>query len=1672
MSLSLRSALAIGILFISAGLSFQLANPRAGMDVRAERQSCETAPNSGSSVPRRLSSVALDDEHGNGVRRSDWQTTEARPIVEQTSFSAALIANVAVAQSTAPAIESAQLAGKTVAFDNEPIFVNSTSLALAITWTQPILNARRAVVYRTGDVVLGSVPGSANTSTSVPISNLREGPQEIFFQLEENGSMVPNSQSSRIRVVVRTRGPRVIAVEPANFGTAPGVTNLTIRFNSENPVAEEFVKNWSNYQLLPSDGTGRFNRGTEKPLAPSGATKVQGVYDPVRNSVRFSFPDIKPDVYQLTVGGTNITDLAGNKLEGAEKRPGTDYVVQLGRLPLDTELADTPSVRPGITGSTGAYVPYTEFTKPRTVPEGFNPHDKVETRVSRLYFYRDAHRVAQIINRKVKSHNRQGVDMARQLADKTRHEADQTTESRKEAERSAIAKAQRTRRLENQQQAAQNSLNRSIQELTNARRQGAPADDPVVQQLAATAEAFDTQVRSLQGQIEEMRDEDVAANDLVRQLEGQERLARQEQFRREVAAAHADPDTYAPGVPSSQDPVEQVSVSVIGEGLIQLRGPLKGINTIRTMIDQIDSPVGQVRVAVHSVQINGERAERMEVVADEIQKYIDHSRFLTMQSAEMLRKAVVQVAARRAQEAGAMYPGHNQKARDQRYLYAFFGKDFTDELAAMDSEFLHTGNKLLSLHSMDVTSLSSALNLLALANNDTRREILAEFDGMTGMQLPMAEERYLEAGYSCTKQQHSRCGHPTFCLLGQNAKFESLRGFFNSEITDSHTMTPLQREFLRLAQIFKSRLITEMEYKQRVTERAVIEERRPTELEQLNLRVLEKERTARETLERAHIARRNAVKTLLKATMRMQGRADEVSERVDAARQKAQQLAANYGGNLERYQVELDTKFKSTLETLNLSDLASERVRHRVATELKSNPQPSVVESTDGRESHFEQRVFEFLDPEVDASPSATEPNGASPETAPAASRAAEIINQALRWVAPDRDEPAVKAIEGAFRDGAEFPFEYGGTTCNATAWLDEGGGLKFAFVNEQDKTIFEASLSRDIDDARQLEALLRQFNYSPRFEEHLTQGTLALQAVETLDAGMDSISELTTCLKEYHEVAKHVSQVATKAAAGFASVSAEMAKDDADYSDGSTKWRTLAEEIQPFLKDPLLKEFTELSGEAIAAFDALIEAQVDLRFAVSDEQAARRPLDHKKLLDMLIDDLEEKYIELLEGTRAHTANVDNYLKRLTTALDDDFNTQFYYPAFRHVREASQYYDVQFGQTETTSILANNRAFAKVSPAASMEFDLPKRDILISEAMNGAKATIDDIGALANDPTFLAMANLKSGGSTASPPPGSTGGYGVVRDVLPGLNSSTSEQIMSQNANGGNQFGSNLENLIPDPAIYKFETGTGYEIRPVIQPDGQAVVFDFNYMYTTQIREPVRADEKHLGRVKQHFIDTDVQLSNFELREVSRYTVALKASRTSRGVPLLEDIPIAGALFRPLPSAESSLQQNLIMAQATIFPTLFDLMGLRWAPALVDLDPMRLSNAEFVVRGRHRVLQNRVYDFASERVDEFLRIPDGNRRPDLYRSQETVPYAHPNGYRGPGLDLHDSELQEGYAPRRPSSTYAPAEDAEGSMYRPRNEDSSRRQPSSDIPRQPQSLPEPLPLTPPQNSSSY
>jgi hypothetical protein len=182
----------------------------------------------------------------------------------------------------------------------------------------------------------------------------------------------------------------------------------------------------------------------------------------------------------------------------------------------------------------------------------------------------------------------------------------------------------------------------------------------------------------------------------------------------------------------------------------------------------------------------------------------------------------------------------------------------------------------------------------------------------------------------------------------------------------------------------------------------------------------------------------------------------------------------------------------------------------------------------------------------------------------------------------------------------------------------------------------------------------------------------------------------------------------------------------------------------------------------------------------------------------------------------------------------------------------------------------------------------------------------------------------------------------------------------------------------------------------------------------------VQADEKHLGRIRRHFINTQVQTSSFELRELSRYQVALKAARTSQGVPLLQDIPGVGLLFRPLPSDESSIQQNIILAQSVVYPTLFDLMGLRWAPSIVDLNHVSVRDSEHVVRGRRQVVNDSIFDITTRTVDDILGLeidaPE-HMREDLYHRQRHPSPYHPGGYSYPRLDPDHDPTGQGFEQR-------------------------------------------------------
>src|SRR5690606_9196635 len=131
------------------------------------------------------------------------------------------------------------------------------------------------------------------------------------------------------------------------------------------------------------------------------------------------------------------------------------------------------------------------------------------------------------------------------------------------------------------------------------------------QNRETSIQTLEANINALLATVQAKRTEEIEFTEAWEREELQEEQAHANAFRRRVAAAHADPDTYAPGVADSDDPVQQCSLSVIGEGLIQIRGPRKGVNIVHTMINQVDAPVGQVRVSLHTVQLNGEHGDRM-----------------------------------------------------------------------------------------------------------------------------------------------------------------------------------------------------------------------------------------------------------------------------------------------------------------------------------------------------------------------------------------------------------------------------------------------------------------------------------------------------------------------------------------------------------------------------------------------------------------------------------------------------------------------------------------------------------------------------------------------------------------------------------------------------------------------------------------------------------------------------------------------------------------------------------------------------------------------------------------------------------------------------------------------------------------------------------------------------
>jgi hypothetical protein len=916
---------------------------------------------------------------------------------------------------------------------------------------------------------------------------------------------------------------------------------------------------------------------------------------------------------------------------------------------------------------------------------------------------------------------------------------------------------------------------------------------------------------------------------------------------------------------------------------------------------------------------------------------------------------------------------------------------------------------------MDTVSLSQATFILALAKNNVRQCILANFLYLVQTELPGAEYDQRRMTGMLKKSRdisafrrliripglphnpdpklapYSKAEARKFCKKAcELYKFRNFVTFFTADVASADAMTPVQRQFIRLAQIFKSQMIAEIELKQRIVERALIQDFGSDEAERQVAR--EQHAAATKTLRETHTAQLkqsgrvglrirqtllNELEKLWKSNLKTQS---------GLAKIKAQDLIRLLGPKeFETIVKDSPGKSKSTIVTTKLNGM-----HFRIKLTFSFNGQKVVKEKRDltaQRYSH-DRRVAD------------------------------------LQWLRErcDAEEDKNTLYQRGMRVEVEIFDENDIVVAN-----DLGDRVLLSFLTDLQK-LAEAKLDafKGYRLTEYNDNLLKlELCYIGRLRKLIPK----MNRLDCDDLLLDTIAKASKVIFYFEQISNAVLLEGEQVEAKIGELLVLIQQGQFEGNDAVDSLNKVDQSYNELKAGVRAKVKGEFGVRVRAMFRLIDQDLIDLRESVLkslaarvDERNARVDLDHKKLLDYLIDEKEEKFIELVEGTRSHIAHIDNYLKRLAIALEDDFKVQFYDPAFAGVRAEGRDKSVSFGQIERTTILTNNRTFAKVSPQATMEFDLPRRAPVIVEAMAGAKAIMQDYGSLVNDSTFMGITAALSGTPAVGGPGNGSGP--AVRPLFPTLGTDRQSSFLSGGPPGipGGRQKTALEQLIPDPSVYKIQTGTGFEIRPVIQPDGHSLMYDFNYLYTTNVREPVDPDEKHLGRIKQHYIHTQVQTSSFELREISRYQVALKVSRTSRGVPFLEEIPIAGWLFRPAPSAESSLQQNIILGQTTVYPTLFDLMGLRWSRHVADLDHRNLRDLEHVVRGRNKSINDYVFDRASSQVDKFLDIEHrdkGHFRPDLYHQQTRPSPYHPNGYIYPDAGRDPTGRNDLRRDRRP-----------------------------------------------------
>jgi hypothetical protein len=334
--------------------------------------------------------------------------------------------------------------------------------------------------------------------------------------------------------------------------------------------------------------------------------------------------------------------------------------------------------------------------------------------------------------------------------------------------------------------------------------------------------------------------------------------------------------------------------------------------------------------------------------------------------------------------------------------------------------------------------------------------------------------------------------------------------------------------------------------------------------------------------------------------------------------------------------------------------------------------------------------------------------------------------------------------------------------------------------------------------------------------------------------------------------------------------------------------------DLRAQLADPKLDRprRASLCGELTNAMEDPLIPWYRVKLVLLSDESVVDYVKSRSAAQLLEDPLLFAGVSVGRARNARVAALNEMLKKYLQAVNDDLQAQIVQPMLDRLRgQLVNEAKVGVGVIQQTTVLASNRLVARVDPSASANLALGEEVNILQEATQLAQL----------------VAAAETGGATSA--------LGRITSTLGGVD--------------------RLPRDAP-PGVYGVTTGNVFQVTPITDPTGQALRFRFDHVASTQIREPNGTANPQLSGIDRHGVNTEVQLSNHEIRLISQFDVNTRlgiAPRHSGGIPILKDIPgvkeiplIGWFTLRQGHAAE--VQQSLILAQTTMLPTIGDLVDL------------------------------------------------------------------------------------------------------------------------------------------------